>query len=457
MHKYAEAFAIALMFALVSLWSVAFQPQNNINGYDGMFYLRMSEHIAHAQPITGPLPWIYRVGTPFLAAAFAPLTGDLLASFKFVNIAASALTTFLLVLYVRQHVASCAARLVVMFLFLTQWHAPVRYAYFYPTSVDFWLMVFVLCALLLCDAIREILKHSGTENVGAWRPKPLLQRYGLIGLLSLVVFVGTLFREVIALFGVLALLIANPIVVARNPTYVQRVRPSHPMLLLPLAAALAGVLLLRALVIVNQEGYPYTFDGTVYLWLYDKRLLPYLYAWFVAFGPALALALYDWRRGAVWLAKRQEVALFVLALVALAWVGGTDTERFLYWGMPIFYVLLGRALDEHQTWLRRSPLLIIVLVITQLLSQRFLLPTPDFNTIAQPQLFPLLTVLGADTAFEHLHTFYSTLNWQSLSFQLTMQHLGLAALLLLWISRRAGTYTAQSYDSDASCSHHGRE
>jgi hypothetical protein len=475
------------MFVLISLWSIAFQPQNNVNGYDGTFYRNTAQQITAAQPITGPLPWIYRVGTPFLAATFSPLTGgDLVSSFKLINIAASALTTLLLTIYLRRHVGSVYARLIVMFLFLTQWHAPVRFAYFYPTSVDFWLMVFILLALLISDKIRETVgaQHDGVENVKPLTPNPptpfprlrleggeglntpdlkplpevgagvgvgldiakvfkhlpLQNKYLWIALLSVVIFVGVLFREVMALFGVTALLITNPFQWSRNPTYIRGVKLPNPAFLLPLLAAVGGFMLIRVLVTVNQEGYPYTFDGTIYLWLYDKRLMTYLLAWFVAFGPVLALVLYNWRRGAVWLAQRQDVVVFVLALVVLAWVGGTDTERFLYWGMPIFYVLLGKALEDHAAWLKRSPILLLVLVVTQMLTQRFLLPTPDFNPIVVPQITPMLTILGSDTSFEHLQTFYSTLRWQNFSFALTIQHLVLAAVLIFWISIRAGRF-----------------
>ncbi len=453
---------ITLMFVLVTLWSLAFQAQNNVNGYDGMFYVNMGQQLVQGEPVTGPIPWIYRVGTPFLAALLTPITRDLLVSFKWVNVGASLLTTVLLWLYLRRHVDKVYARLVVMFLYLTQWHAPVRFAYFYPTSIDFWLMVFVLAALLLSDEIRggrtaktprtpredkereektrAELNHRDTESAEKIEVESTREQFVLIGLLSVVIFVGVLFREVVAVFGVTALFIHNPIVFATNPTFIQRLKLPHPLYFLPLVGAAAGVLVSHALVTVNQTGYPYTFDGTVYLWLYDKRLMPYLLAWFVAFGPMLVLVLYNWRRSMAWLAQRQDVVVFVLALVVLAWVGGTDTERFLYWGMPIFYVLLGKALDDHAAWLRKSPLLLGVLFGTQMLSQRFLLPTPDFNTIAQPQIFPLLTVLGADVEFEHLHTFYSTLNWQSLSFALTMQYFVLAAALLVWVSWRAGRY-----------------
>ncbi|MBC7814955.1 MAG: hypothetical protein H7175_27605 [Burkholderiales bacterium] len=431
-----ENAAIVVMFVLVSLWSIAFQPQNNVNGYDGMFYLNMAQTMAHGQPVTGPVPWIYRVGTPFLAAIVAPITGDMVAAFKLVNIAASLLTTLLLAVYLRRHVGSMYARLIVMFLYLTMWHAPVRFAYFYPTSVDFWLMAFVLAALLLGDMIRE--KYA--DGVGAQRAAPLLV------LLSVVIFVGVLFREVVAVFGVAALFIGNPLIFGHNPTYIRRINLSNFANVLPFLAAIAGIFVSHALVVVNQEGYPYTFDGTIYLWLYDKRLMTYLLAWFVAFGPLLALVLYNWRRAVEWLSQRQDVAVFVLAIVVLAWVGGTDTERFLYWAMPIFYVLLGKALEDHGAWLRRSQVLVTVLVATQLLTQRFLLPTPDFNTLTEPQIFPLLTVLGTDTAFEHLQTFYSTLRWQSISFALTVQHVALLAILLLWMSIVAGRWKHANRD-----------
>jgi hypothetical protein len=100
----------------------------------------------------------------------------------------------------------------------------------------------------------------------------------------------------------------------------------------------------------------------------------YVHGLFIAFGPALVLPLYFWRTAADWLKSQPGLAWTLAIFLVLGWVGGSDTERIVYWAMPIVYALLGVILEKHA--LPRS--FLAVLAVLQLLSHRVFQTLPDF-------------------------------------------------------------------------------
>ena len=69
---------------------------------------------------------------------------------------------------------------------------------------------------------------------------------------------------------------------------------------------------------------------------------------------------------------------------ALAYVGGSDTERILGWAAPVVYVLIGRAIEAYWPVLRRHPVATAALAIVQLLSARVFWPVPVGYDNPQP-------------------------------------------------------------------------
>lgn len=56
--------------------------------------------------------------------------------------------------------------------------------------------------------------------------------------------------------------------------------------------------------------------------------------------------------------------------------GDVDTERILGWAAPVAYVLLGRSFEHNRRVLSRAPLLVGVLCVTQIVSERILWAIP---------------------------------------------------------------------------------
>ena len=133
------------------------------------------------------------------------------------------------------------------------------------------------------------------------------------------------------------------------------------------------------------------FDGALY-WAFAKPLPTYALAWFVAYGPMLALPLVHWRPVARWFQSAPEYAVLLIFVAILGLIGGSDTERFLLWGTPVVFAMVGLAASEID-W-RRSIGPLALLAAGQILNGRWFLLTPLASAPA-PHAWPVLTPLVA--------------------------------------------------------------
>lgn len=409
--------AVLILFLIVAGTNALIQPKlerEGGRGYDGVFYARMAEQMAAGQPVSMRLPFVYRVGTPFLAQLALPLNADLITNFQGVNLVATLITTLLMVVYLRFFIPDWRLRVVLILLYLLPWHAPVRYVYSNPVIVDYWMFVFLLVALILFEMLRR-------------QPQQITR---LVPLLTIVCAVGVAFREVLLLLPIAALFVFNPIQISAPPVTLAAIKRPPALLILPLIGSLIVFGLIIANVVIEPS--EYGFDSSIFFWFYEKRLPQFLLGWFIAYGSLIVLVLYNWRDGLQFLREHQHLAIFTLGIVALGWLGGTDTERFLYWGMPVLYVLLGRAIVQHQRVLERSPFFVLILLVTWLISQRVFLLTPGHSDTISTGVIPLLTVFGEQLRFVDLHSLYAE---REVTYPLVIQHLALTLVLLFWFGR----------------------
>src|SRR3954463_3475474 len=112
----------------------------------------MALQMQHGQMPFAEAPYNFRIGTPFLASL---LPGDLLGSFRIVNIIANLLSVLLLMLWLRLYLSDWKIRVLLCVLFITQWHAPVRYVYFNPSYTDPWLFVVLLTGLIMIHHVQQ--------------------------------------------------------------------------------------------------------------------------------------------------------------------------------------------------------------------------------------------------------------------------------------------------------------
>jgi hypothetical protein len=337
------AAAIAAMFAV---WSGATQHPTSAVTWDAQQYYLIASQLAAGQTPAAEAPYVYRLGVPWIVAQVWP--ADPARGFYVFNLLCALLAAPLLSLWLRTGVDRFAVRLAMVALFASAWHGPVRYVHFNGGYVDPPFLLFVLLALALLHAIRT-------------RPRPWL-----VAAFGVLTIAGTLVRETMILLPMSALLMA------KNGTP-ESWRPGlNWIMAAPIAAGGLTIAFTHAIVDADTTR---SFVAAALQWI-RKPPTAYLLAWFTAYGPVLALLVFDGRRVIADLKAQPHQMIFLGLCAVLAFMGGSDTERFVFWAMPVVYLLLGRAFERHLPELKGAAIA-AGLVMAQAISARIFWPIPD--------------------------------------------------------------------------------
>lgn len=363
-------------FLLLNLVYAGTQPLNNfLNsnaheelGVDGQVYHAMARDFPRELPPHGVAPFVYRLGTPVLAATLAKSQDWVIsAGFDRLNVALNLLSVALLLLLMQRHVSSVVVRLLVVIAFMVEPHSPLRFSYFQPLSVEPSVIVALLAGLLGIEWF-----HS--------RPTS-----GRAVVVALIVTAGVAFHEVVLVIGVCLLFSANAATVAGQPRRSRTWREKWQAVertgaWLPLISGVAMLGVIHAWVIATPSDYSASADALH--WLREKSILRFIVAWFLVFGPALAMPIYFWRRSASFLREQPALLVYLSAFVAWAWVGGGDTERFLVMASPVIYLVIGRAMSWGEV--RPAAVPAACLALAQALSWRVF--SPIGGPVAPPEI-----------------------------------------------------------------------
>jgi hypothetical protein len=415
-----EVLVAASMFVLVNVASAVFQPQISVNdgkGWDGAAYYAVAEEIVEGQTPAAESPFVYRVGTPFLTALL--FKNDLTLGFKAVNLLADALITLLLVVWLRRFLGDWRIRLGLVTAFLLQWHGPVRFLHFYPIATDHMFIAALLCGLLAIYSAR------------------LRLTWMLVAGVSLITVLGVTVRESGLLLGIVAPFAQNPIRLRLT-----QLRPAI-WLVIPFVLGAAAFAAIHAVVTTTNT----VASGASSAWLVPKSPAAYLLGWWTAFGPLLVLPIFTWRPTLKFLREHQFMAVLLGILAILSSISSPrlqlelqDTERYLFWAMPVLYVLIGLALEETLQLFTRP--LLGLLIGGQMLAERAVWMIPQPGATDPSELFArsssavlLLTPLGKTV--EYFDLFPSWMS-QSYRFILLGEYFLLALVViaaLYWRSR----------------------
>jgi hypothetical protein len=290
------------------------------------------------------------------------------------------LVVALLALWLRRHLATFWVRGTVMVLFLAQWTEPLRTFFWYPVLVDYWLVAAILAGLLIIDRMRD------GGRLAVWVPA-----------LCAVTAVAVAVREIGLIIPLAALFTHNPIsgAVWKLGARLRDVRRVRLLLWVALPVGLATVAVGHALATGTGT---YDFVRSVGYWALTKSPAALVLGWLVSYGPVLLLPVLCWRVCARWLREHQPEAVFLAAIVVISWIGGADTERFVAWGVPVVYVLIGLGLQQL-TALRVPVAFWAVLGIAQVLAARLLWiqPAQAVDAGSVPELV-VLTPIGNDVS-----------------------------------------------------------
>ena len=341
-----ETIAATGVAALFALWSGTTQQPTSAVTWDAQQYYLIASQIAAGQTPAAEAPYVYRLGVPWLVAQVWP--ADPARGFFVFNFLCGLVTAPLLSLWLRTGVDRFAVRLAMVALFASAWHGPVRYVHFNGGYVDPPFLLFVLVALALL--------HSMRTRPRAW----------MIAAFAILTVAGTLVRETMILLPISALLMGK-----KGPAQSPELRFDW-LMAGPIAAGALTIAVTHALV---QADTTRSFVAAALQWI-RKPPSAYLLAWFTAYGPVLALLVFDAKRVIGDLKAQPHLLTFLCLCAMLAFMGGSDTERFVFWAMPVVYLLVGRAFERHLAVLKGASIGAAV-VIAQAVSARIFWSIPD--------------------------------------------------------------------------------
>jgi hypothetical protein len=427
--------AATLLFAAISVVSKYGQTITLVRYWDSDEYYWMTYNMATHQPIRASAPWVYRILIPWLASfpsRYLLARGYpyhvLTYPYYVINVTAALVTAFLLIVWLKKYVESRGIRLLVVALFLAEWHGPARFVYFYPMYVDPPFIVFLFGGLMLIDSNRE----DAPERISP--------------LLTLVCMLGTFCRESMILIPLTFIVAHNPWTAGPRGWHWRRDLPSVAA---PLVASVLALAFAHAAVSPKS---PYSSAEAALTMSRQKPVFTWVLAWFFTFGPGVvAVICTDWKGALAFLRQRPDLAFYLSACGLFGFFGGTDTERVLFWALPVVYLLAARA-AERQWTAHTSRLLLTVLALAQVISERTLWPIPDVLT--SPTAFRDLGSAGArlhaalnrvivmDDYYWNLWSFFGSRRWHAL---LLAYDLLFVAAIVAWTRRRVESARNQDF------------
>lgn len=334
--------------------------------WDATEYLAMAHQFVAGEGFVAAAPFVYRLGFPVLAAVISPT--DPVAGMRVVSVASGLVSVLLMWRWLLGFRMSSVLRIALVALFAMQFHGPLRFGIFFSTVTYSLAWVFLLLGLIL---FREAARRP--------RRSPLLT----IAILA-TCFTGTLVRETMIIVPLAMLFM--------------RTRPARAQgryLIVALCALASCLTALWATRLVAEPTGDYEFVTTAVGWVGTKSVLEMAAALFLTFGPMLAVLAVNPRATLAFLERNRELAALMAIAATLAVAGGTNTELFWYWAAPAVLAATGVLLTiQAEAFLR--PVLALLLLAAQLVSERFFLSIPlELDPVEQPLV--ILSPLGGSS------------------------------------------------------------
>ncbi|MEO8209598.1 MAG: hypothetical protein ABI840_03470 [bacterium] len=366
---------------------------NEGKGIDGAEYYEIAKEFSEGKEIQANAPLAYRIGTPFLASIIDK--DDLIHGFFFANLIANFIAYILLFFFLKIYLKNFYLLIFLITLYLFHPLCNIRFIYFCPVITDPWGHVFFLTGLILIEKFRH-----NKSNV-------------YILFLSVISFIGVLFREYIIIIPLSLLFINNPFA-NRNIFYLnlKKIFYNGIFIFFPLLSAIAGIIVTHMIVINTDSNH--SFIKTAFYFFYEKSLFQYVHAWFVSVGPILAILIFFYKKVFKFLNENQHFLFLFFSTIVLSFAGGTDSRRIILWFIPIILLLEGSVIINHLLLIKKI-FFIIPLILFQSISMKVFTQIPEPMRNNTELGVPIMPVLE-DNCFLNLISPLEDLKFEFVSF-----------------------------------------
>lgn len=380
---FAEILIIPILAFLVfiSFSKIQEAEYESYSYFDFAKYSRVYNQIRQDSAISSYAPFVYRLGTPYLAAKISPKISNgenykLIAftAFQNVNLAFLIATAFLLIIFLRLYHIDFKFRILFYFLFCFNWQSGLRAISYTSFDCDASGMFFIMLSLILLKYFSK--SESNLKYV----------------LFSIVSSISIFFREVSILPFVAYSLSLFWIEYQSNKeinngkAYFKIIKEcfSNPKILksfIPILFAFASMIFIMKS--VNKEN-TYQFQNAALGNLYNFSILKLVHSWIITFGPIIFLLILFWKNTLKYLKSNLFILVLFSLFVLMSIVGGSDTERIAWWSFPIIFILIYQVLSTNDfiCFVKAKkysfPILSIILIV-QIISMRIFFSFPKFE------------------------------------------------------------------------------
>ncbi len=408
-----EMLIVTILFVLICLIYKGQQrvSYNEGKGWDGVYYYEMSQQFQQGTfPVAGRLPFIKRIGVPFLVGYFSRITGiTILDSALIINLIGFYIIVILSLLWMRIFIGDRWIRLLLLFLLMMAWYVHLRECFFNPQGTDNWGTVWFLAGLLALNRMRE--NYYRCNN------------FKIVDVLffSIIVGVGIFFRETNSILALAPFFLLNPLSDLKisfitissknlahliNRTWRLYFTKKILILALPILMILIANAIVSGLILVSDQ-FKYSYLTAACKTFYNKSLPEYMLGIFNAYGPIIVLLPFFWKHFKPILIERQELLFLLIVSFFMGYVGAGGTERITFMsGFPIMFLLIAVSIrgifySGQRWWL-------FVLLFLQTIAHRYYWGVPDFPNEISNTPIPFFTLPGTKFQFLYLYSGYGS-------------------------------------------------
>jgi hypothetical protein len=348
--------SIIIILVLISLY-ISTQDIISINNgiaWDAEIYYSMSSQIVNGDtPIKGIEPFIYRIGTPYIVAKLFPQ--NLVQGYLLYNLTIGFLTILLFYFFLRLFINNQLIILIFLVAYIINPLGVIRFTLLYPIYTD-------PTAILLSLLILYISIYFKNPN---W-----LITFSL----SILSLIGVLFREIVILAPLSALLSYIIRIIFHNKPPFEIIHRTIPVL-----AAITGFALSHKLVEVYPSEYSFYSQAVLYMQANLQNPSRYIAAILMTIGPIILLPIVLYR----YISHKQlTLIIYMFGILLLSFIGGMHIDRFIFWGEIAYIPLIAIVVYNANTnSILEKTLLFLPVLVAQLIAHRAFLPIPDMQTL----------------------------------------------------------------------------